>query len=175
MKTATKKNETQINYDDAPPLESVIDSSGAVNASSWTEVDVTPFVKGNGVFSLALTLKSGEVIRFASRESGSNAPQLIIESNATGPTPTRTPTSASGTPTRTPTSAPGTPTRTPTSAPGTPMRTPTSPPARARSGPRFAHNAATPLCSPARAPLRRRRQQVHQHKHRLLPTLLFLS
>ena len=56
-------------------------SSGAFATGVWTMVNVTALVKGNGTYSFALTTAGAE-IDLASRESGANAPQLVI---VTGP------------------------------------------------------------------------------------------
>ena len=109
-------NESTLNYNNAPAVGALIGSSGAAMATSWTTVDVTPFITGNGSFNLALTTTSITAISFASREAGANAPQLVIEtqSGSLPPTATPTPTTPSiSTPTATPGST-STPTSTPT-------------------------------------------------------------
>jgi len=124
--------ESSIIYSNAPPVGNVIGSSGNVNANTWTSVNVSSYITGNGTYTLGLTTSGSTAISLASRESA-NPPQLVIQTGSgTGPTPTRTPTSAgnpTATPTRTPTpNAPTpTPTRTPTQTPGAnPTATPTS-------------------------------------------------
>ena len=125
--------ESAITYNNAPPVGSVIGSSGDVNSGSWTSVNITSYITGNGTYNLGLTTSSSTALSLASRESA-NAPQLVIQTQG-GPaatatlTRTSTPTSvgnptqtATRTPTRTPTS-PGNPTQTATR---TPTRTPTS-------------------------------------------------
>jgi hypothetical protein len=74
--------ETTINYNNAPPLGSAIGSSSPVTAGAWISIDITAYVTGNGAYNLALTTPGSTAISLASRESGVNAPQLIIE---TGP------------------------------------------------------------------------------------------
>ena len=118
--------ESGITYSNAPPVGSVLGSSGNVNSNTWTSVNVTSYITGNGAYNLGLTTSSDTALSLASRESGANAPQLVIQTGGgTAPTATRTPTS-SGNPTQTPTR---TPTRTPTSASNptvTPTRTATA-------------------------------------------------
>lgn len=126
--------ETAITYNNAPVVGGVLDSSGGFNAGVWTAVDVTAHITGNGTYSLALTVPGSTAISFASREAGSNAPQLVLEAGggaAVTATSTRTATpinttAPSATPTRTATAvntaapsatATRTATRTPTSAP----------------------------------------------------------
>ncbi|HLO27501.1 MAG TPA: DNRLRE domain-containing protein [Anaerolineales bacterium] len=71
--------ELTLNYNNAPPIGNPVGSSTAFGTGVWTTVDVTPLVTGNGTFSLALTTASGTAVSLASRESGANAPQLIVE------------------------------------------------------------------------------------------------
>jgi hypothetical protein len=111
--------ELSLNYNSAPAVGGALGSSGPIAASAWTTVDVTSYITGNGTFSLALTGLSSTQISLASRETGANAPQLVIEAQ---------PGSATATPTATTGAATATPTRTATSAAGptaTPSRTPT--------------------------------------------------
>jgi hypothetical protein len=84
-------------------------------------VDVTSYITGNGTFSVVLTGLSTTQISLASRETGANAPQLIIETQiGSGPTATQT---ATDTPTAT-LGVTATPSNTPT-ATLTPSNTPT--------------------------------------------------
>jgi hypothetical protein len=114
--------ETTTTYSNAPAVGSLLGSSGATTANTWKTVDVTPYITGNGTFSVALSTTSTTGMAFASRESGANAPKLIVEmqSGPTAiPTNTNTPTATSpgnSTPTGTPTATPihtSTPTVTP--------------------------------------------------------------
>ena len=71
--------EDTITYDNAPAVGSVVASSGSFSAGTWTEVDVTALVSGNGTVSLAFTSGSSTGMNLASRETGATAPQLILE------------------------------------------------------------------------------------------------
>jgi hypothetical protein len=71
--------EAGINYNNAPPVGSPIGSFSPVVAGSWISLDVTAFVTGNGTYNLALTTPGSTAISFASRQSSTNAPQLIVE------------------------------------------------------------------------------------------------
>lgn len=105
--------ETTTTYSNAPAVGSLLGSSGATTGGTWKTLDVTSYVTGNGTFSFALSTTSNSGMTFPSRESGANAPQLIV-STQTGPSATSTNT---GVPTFTPTAtSPGgsTPTRTST-------------------------------------------------------------
>jgi len=132
--------EKTITYANAPAMSGVVATSSAVKANSWVEMDVTSLVSQNGLLSLAASTSNGTAISLASRESGANAPQLVVittvKSSQTAtptPTPTFSPTStpiatltATITPTQTSTStATAVNSPTPTSLP---PATPTSPP-----------------------------------------------
>jgi cell division septation protein DedD len=71
--------ESTVNYNNAPSLGSALGSSGSFGAGAWISIDVTAYVIGNGTYNLALTTSSSTAVSLASRESGGNAPQLIIE------------------------------------------------------------------------------------------------
>jgi hypothetical protein len=74
--------ETGLNYSNAPALGSALGSSGSFGAGAWISMDVTAYVTGDGTYSIAVTTPGSTAVSLASREAGSNAPQLIIE---TGP------------------------------------------------------------------------------------------
>jgi hypothetical protein len=71
--------ETTINYSNAPALGNSAGSSNGFTAPVWTTVNITSLVTGNGTINLALATSSSTAISLASRESGANAPQLIVE------------------------------------------------------------------------------------------------
>jgi hypothetical protein len=75
--TNTTWGETSITYTNRPGVGSVADSSGRVTAGTWTEVDVTSLVTGNGLHSLALTSASATATSLDSRESA-NDPELVV-------------------------------------------------------------------------------------------------
>lgn len=113
--------ETAITYAGMPAMGAALASSGAVVAGTWISLDVTAYVTGDGVYSFGMTTPGSTAISLGSRESGANAPRLVLTisggaaATATlGPaSPTPSPTSVSSTPT----AAPATPTMTATSAP----------------------------------------------------------
>lgn len=71
--------ESGITYSNAPALGSPkAGSSGAFAVGTWTNVDVTALVAGNGTVQLAITTTSSTAMNLASRESGATAPQLVI-------------------------------------------------------------------------------------------------
>lgn len=71
--------EGSINHTNAPAVDGVAASSGPFGAGVWKSVDITPLITGNGTYNIALTTTSSTAFSLASRESGANAPQLVIE------------------------------------------------------------------------------------------------
>ena len=118
-------DEAGITYNNAPSMGNIIGTSNPVAAGTWKEMDVTSLVSGNGLVSFGLKTAGSTAISFASRESGANAPQLVVtylqEDHPSSYTPTYTP---QNTPTLVSTSTPVS-TPTPGNTP-TPGSTPTS-------------------------------------------------
>jgi chitodextrinase len=56
-----------------------VNSTPLQNAGTWSEVDVTSQVSGNGVQSLGLDITSSTAVSYASREASSNHPELVVE------------------------------------------------------------------------------------------------
>jgi len=77
----TSWGETTITYNNSPTVNSTTaGSSGPVStAGTWVNIDITSLVPGNGLISMAITTTSSTNISLASRESGANSPQLIIQ------------------------------------------------------------------------------------------------
>jgi hypothetical protein len=71
--------ERTMNYSNAPALGGVVASSGAITAAHWITLDVTGYVTGEGTYSFGLNALSSTALSLASRESGVNGPQLIID------------------------------------------------------------------------------------------------
>jgi hypothetical protein len=77
--------EGKITFANAPGAGATIGSSGNFVANSWTDVDVTSLVTGNGAYDFALTTTSTATLNFNSREAASNQPQLVVETTADTP------------------------------------------------------------------------------------------
>jgi hypothetical protein len=77
----TNWGEKTITYANAPAMSGVVSTSTAVKANSWVEMNVTSLVSANGLLSLAVTTSGATAINLASRESGANAPQLVVITN----------------------------------------------------------------------------------------------
>jgi hypothetical protein len=73
--------ESTINYNNAPPLGSALGSASPINTGTWISMDVTAYITGNGTYNLALTTPGGTAVSLASRQSGANAPQLIVDTS----------------------------------------------------------------------------------------------
>ncbi|HSM38247.1 MAG TPA: DNRLRE domain-containing protein, partial [Candidatus Limnocylindrales bacterium] len=79
LATDSSWTETGITYANAPSFGPIVGSSGAFSGGSWVEVDVTSAVTGTGDLTLVLTTSSSTAMSLASRETGSTAPQLVVE------------------------------------------------------------------------------------------------
>ena len=103
--TTSSWTETGLNYTNAPARTTKLGSFPSGNLTGWISLDVTPAVTGNGTYSFALVGTYWQEISLAARESGANAPQLIITSNGTPPPadtqPPTTPTNLTATSTTT--------------------------------------------------------------------------
>ena len=71
--------ENTINYSNAPALGSFLASSPAVMTGTWISLDVTSYITGSGTYNFGVTTPGSTAIGLSSRESGVNAPQLIID------------------------------------------------------------------------------------------------
>ena len=71
--------ELTTNYTNAPALGSQLATSASFASGVWVSLDVTSYVSGNGTYSFGVTNLSSTAISVASRESGADAPQLIID------------------------------------------------------------------------------------------------
>ena len=78
----TTWSETGLNYTNRPAVGAVIGSAVNFTANTWTSVDVTSVVKTTGTYSFEMNATSANLKKYASRESGANAPQLVLETSA---------------------------------------------------------------------------------------------
>ena len=76
----TTWGEKTITYTNMPAYDTAIaGSSGPIKTSgTWYSINITSLITGNGTFSMAITTTNSTAISLASRESGANAPQLVI-------------------------------------------------------------------------------------------------
>jgi hypothetical protein len=99
--------ELTIIKNNAPGMGSSLATSPAIKRGTWVTLNVTGYVTGDGTYSFGITTTSSSVISISARESGANAPKLILTYGAAS-TPTKT-----STKTASPTTVP-TATHTPT-------------------------------------------------------------
>jgi hypothetical protein len=131
VRTVTSRNwsESTITYATAPTPGRVVATSGPVERDTWTSVDITALVRGEGTLDIVLTTDDRSAALYASRETGASAPQLVVETaGATTSSATTTTTSTSTTTTTqrsstSTTSAPSTSTTPTTAAAPAPSRT----------------------------------------------------
>ncbi|MDX6538867.1 MAG: hypothetical protein QOI71_477 [Gaiellales bacterium] len=74
--------EAALNYTNRPLVGALIGSAANFATNSWTTVDVTSVVKTAGTYSFEMNATSTTLKKYASRESGANAPQLVLETAA---------------------------------------------------------------------------------------------
>ncbi|HET6354196.1 DUF7594 domain-containing protein [Streptomyces sp.] len=88
--TNTAWSETGTTWNNKPAIDgATLGSLGSVAKDTWFEVDVTSLVTGNGTFSIGATSTNADGAYYDSRESGADAPQLVI-TTGTGPSPSPT-------------------------------------------------------------------------------------
>ena len=71
--------EENITYNTAPTPGPIVAASGPISGDTWTTVDVTRLVGGDGQVDLVLTSDDGSASLYASRETGLTAPQMVVE------------------------------------------------------------------------------------------------
>ncbi len=71
-------SESTTNYNNAPPLGSLLYSTSSFPSGAYVSLDVTSFVTGNGTYSFGVTNLSSTAISVNSKEAGFNIPQLVI-------------------------------------------------------------------------------------------------
>ena len=70
--------ETTINYNNAPPLGTLLGSSGSFAAGSWITIDVTSYVTSEGSYSFGILTPGSTNISFAAKESKINSAYLVV-------------------------------------------------------------------------------------------------
>jgi hypothetical protein len=125
--TATGWTEVLLTYNNAPaPSATVTGASGSIAAGTWEAIDVTALVTGNGAVAFALTTPSSTNLPLAMKESGANAPQLVVETTASSTAATSTPAGTTSPPATTTEAPPTTTAATTTTATTTTATTTTA-------------------------------------------------
>jgi len=76
--TATPWVETGLIWNNAPLISGTpLSSAGAAVLNSWVELDVTPAISGDGLYSFGITNNSSAVVFYSSKEDA-NDPELVI-------------------------------------------------------------------------------------------------
>ncbi|WP_238008271.1 DNRLRE domain-containing protein [Dactylosporangium sp. AC04546] len=83
----TTWSETGTTWNNQPALDGAsLGSIGSVSSDSWYEVDVFSVVKGNGTFSFGASSSNSDGAYYDTRETGADAPQLVLTTGTTTPT-----------------------------------------------------------------------------------------
>jgi hypothetical protein len=77
--TGNSWNELGSNYNNAPALGDLLASSTSAGGATWIALDLTSYITGEGRFDFALATDSATAVSLASRETGAEAPQLILD------------------------------------------------------------------------------------------------
>jgi chitodextrinase len=72
-------DEMSFNYYNSPGFGDVLVASDPFKAGEWITLDVSSYITGEGLFSFGIGTQATTAISLASRESGVNVPQLLIE------------------------------------------------------------------------------------------------
>ena len=72
-------DEYTVTSANGPALGSVLASSPPVTGGTWIAFDVTSYVTGEGLINFGVSTAGPTAIGLASRESGANSPQLIVD------------------------------------------------------------------------------------------------
>jgi hypothetical protein len=84
--SSTTWSETGTTWNNQPNLDgATLGSIGSVTNDNWYEVDVTAAVAGNGTYSFGASSSSTDGAYYDSRESGADAPQLVITTGTSTP------------------------------------------------------------------------------------------
>jgi hypothetical protein len=77
--TSTGWTETGITWNNRPALGAQLDDKPALAVNTFTDYNVTAAVTGNGTYNFGLgPTPTTDGADFASREAGSNPPQLLV-------------------------------------------------------------------------------------------------
>ncbi len=74
--------EASLTYANRPAVGATVGVASNFSSNTWTTVDVTSVVTAPGSYSFEMNALSSNQKTYASRESGANAPQLVVETAA---------------------------------------------------------------------------------------------
>jgi calcineurin-like phosphoesterase family protein len=82
----TTWSETGTTWANQPAIDgATLGAIGSVSANGWYEVDVTAAVTGNGTFSFGATSADSDGAYYDTRETGADAPQLVLTTGTDTP------------------------------------------------------------------------------------------
>ena len=73
--------ESTITYNNAPPMGTLLGTTGPFASGVWVTIDVTSYITGDGTYSFGITTPGTTQISFAAKESGANGAQLVVNLN----------------------------------------------------------------------------------------------
>jgi hypothetical protein len=74
----TTWSETAMTWNNQPAIGATLGTLGSVSRNTWYQIDVTSAITGNGTYSIGATSTSTNDAIYDSRETGANAPQLVV-------------------------------------------------------------------------------------------------
>ena len=95
--SSTTWSEAGVTWNNQPTIDgATLGSLGPVSGNLWYEINVTSAVTRNGTFAFGFTSTSGDGAYYDARESGANAPQLVVTTAASTTTTIPPSTSTTG-------------------------------------------------------------------------------
>jgi len=73
--------EATINFTNSPVMDGVIASTTGITTGTWFTLDITSYITGEGTYSIGLSTSGTTALSFSSKETGANAPYLVLEFN----------------------------------------------------------------------------------------------
>ena len=70
--------ENTVTYNTAPGLGTLLGSSTSITAGSWVNIDVSPYITGEGTYSFGITTAGSSSLSFNAKETGTNAAVLVV-------------------------------------------------------------------------------------------------
>jgi acid phosphatase type 7 len=70
--------ETAVTWNNQPAIGGALGTLGSVSRNTWYQIDVTSAITGNGTYSIGATSPNTNDAIYDSRETGANAPQLVV-------------------------------------------------------------------------------------------------
>jgi hypothetical protein len=92
LMSTTGWSETAVTYNNQPAIDgTTLGSPGSVARNTWVELDITGKITPGGVISIGGFSASKNAADYDSRETGTLAPQLVIETGTPPPPPSGDP------------------------------------------------------------------------------------